>query len=108
MGSVIRQLVYSLEYSFSVSKHHTNFIMLFELQKLAAKSIAVEQNEKCKISDFTHLVDIKNTSTTSSDLTPLARWMAPESIANEYFSTASDVWSFGVVQWEMKNPEIEP
>ena len=29
------------------------------------------------------------------------RWMAPESIRDNTFSTASDIWSFGMVLWEM-------
>lgn len=31
--------------------------------------------------------------------------MAPESISKREFSPASDVWSFGVVVWEMFNPQ---
>ena len=33
------------------------------------------------------------------------RWMPPESISNKIFSPASDVWSYGILQWEMFNPE---
>ena len=32
------------------------------------------------------------------------RWMAPKSISKRMFSPASDIWSYGILQWEMLNP----
>lgn len=34
--------------------------------------------------------------------------MAPESISGRHFSIASDVWSYGILMWEMFNPDLIP
>ena len=36
------------------------------------------------------------------------RWMAPESITDRKYSTASDVWSFGVLCWEVHSYGAKP
>lgn len=36
------------------------------------------------------------------------RWMAPESLANNNFSTKTTVWSFGVLVWEMFSYGLQP
>jgi len=37
---------------------------------------------------------------TKTNIGPI-RWMAPESIANRIYSKKSDIWSFGIVVWEI-------
>jgi serine/threonine protein kinase len=36
------------------------------------------------------------------------KWMAPESIFDARYSSASDVWSFGVMAWEVFSFGEEP
>jgi len=41
---------------------------------------------------------------TKSDVGPL-KWMSPEAIKEKIYSQKSDVWSYGVVMWEMVSRE---
>jgi len=36
----------------------------------------------------------------------MAQWMAPEVIRGEQYSETMDVWSFGVVLWEMVTAQL--
>ncbi|XP_022434657.1 ephrin type-A receptor 1 isoform X1 [Delphinapterus leucas] len=70
---------------------------------LAARNILVSQDLCCKVSDFglTRLLDnFDGTYETQGGKIPI-RWTAPEAIAHRIFTTASDVWSFGIVMWEV-------
>ncbi|XP_033288176.1 ephrin type-A receptor 1 isoform X3 [Orcinus orca] len=70
---------------------------------LAARNILVSQNLCCKVSDFglTRLLDnFDGTYETQGGKIPI-RWTAPEAIAHRIFTAASDVWSFGIVMWEV-------
>uniref|UniRef100_A0A673G6M0 receptor protein-tyrosine kinase n=1 Tax=Sinocyclocheilus rhinocerous TaxID=307959 RepID=A0A673G6M0_9TELE len=71
---------------------------------LAARNVLVNSNLECKVSDFglsRVLEDYpEGTYTTTGGKIPI-RWTAPEAIAYRKFTSASDVWSFGIVMWEV-------
>ncbi|XP_029606992.1 ephrin type-B receptor 1-like isoform X2 [Salmo trutta] len=73
---------------------------------LAARNILVNSNLVCKVSDFglsRYLQDDTSDPIYTSSLggkIPV-RWTAPEAIAYRKFTSASDVWSYGIVMWEV-------
>uniref|UniRef100_A0A3Q4N5T9 receptor protein-tyrosine kinase n=1 Tax=Neolamprologus brichardi TaxID=32507 RepID=A0A3Q4N5T9_NEOBR len=73
---------------------------------LAARNILVNSNLVCKVSDFgLSRVLEDDPEATGTYLSPGGkipiRWTAPEAIAYRKFTTASDVWSYGIVMWEV-------
>ncbi|XP_072896911.1 ephrin type-A receptor 4b isoform X2 [Hemitrygon akajei] len=71
---------------------------------LAARNILVNSNFVCKVSDFglSRVLedDPEAAYTTRGGKIPI-RWTAPEAIAYRKFTSASDVWSYGIVMWEV-------
>uniref|UniRef100_A0A674PI18 receptor protein-tyrosine kinase n=1 Tax=Takifugu rubripes TaxID=31033 RepID=A0A674PI18_TAKRU len=80
--------------------------MSYVHRDLAARNILVNSNLVCKVSDFglsRYLEEDASDSTYTSSLggkIPV-RWTAPEGIAYRKFTSASDVWSYGIVTWEV-------
>jgi predicted Ser/Thr protein kinase len=76
---------------------------------LAARNILLQHGEP-KISDFGMSRIIKaSEGQTKSNIGPI-RWMAPESLANQTYSTKTDVWTFGIVVYEIvarQEPHID-
>ncbi|XP_010784228.1 ephrin type-A receptor 4-A isoform X1 [Notothenia coriiceps] len=87
--------------------------MSYVHRDLAARNILVNSNLVCKVSDFglsRVLEDDPEAAYTTREasgtyLSPGGkipiRWTAPEGISYRKFTTASDVWSYGVVMWEV-------
>ncbi|XP_053067661.1 ephrin type-A receptor 10 isoform X4 [Acinonyx jubatus] len=69
---------------------------------LAARRVLVSSGLICKISGFGRGPRDRAEAvyTTMSGRSP-ALWAAPETLQFGHFSSASDVWSFGVVMWEV-------
>ncbi|KAK2581248.1 hypothetical protein KPH14_008038 [Odynerus spinipes] len=70
---------------------------------LAARNVLLATGKVCKISDFGLTRDVYEDDAylkRSKGRVPV-KWMAPESLADHVYTSKSDVWSFGVLLWEL-------
>ncbi|XP_078740944.1 mitogen-activated protein kinase kinase kinase 13-like isoform X1 [Lampetra fluviatilis] len=81
---------------------HTHKIVHRDLK---SPNVLVTQDDKVKISDFGTSKEMSDKSTKMSFAGTVA-WMAPEVIRNEPVSEKVDIWSFGVVLWELLTGEV--
>ncbi|XP_072019673.1 tyrosine kinase receptor Cad96Ca-like [Amphiura filiformis] len=70
---------------------------------LATRNILLGNGLVCKVSDFGLARDVVENNTyemKSKGRVPI-RWMAIESLLDNFYSSKSDVWSYGIVLWEL-------
>uniref|UniRef100_A0A3P9BFV8 mitogen-activated protein kinase kinase kinase n=1 Tax=Maylandia zebra TaxID=106582 RepID=A0A3P9BFV8_9CICH len=84
-----------------------NYLHLHKIihRDLKSPNILITYDDAVKISDFGTSKELNDKSTKMSFAGTVA-WMAPEVIRNEPVSEKVDIWSFGVVLWEMLTGEV--
>uniref|UniRef100_A0A8C8DBC2 Ephrin type-A receptor 10 n=1 Tax=Oncorhynchus tshawytscha TaxID=74940 RepID=A0A8C8DBC2_ONCTS len=77
--------------------------MGFVHRRLAAHKVLVNASLGCKVSGFRPLQEDKMEAIYSAmhGGKSVVLWTAPEAIQYHRYSSASDVWSFGIVMWEV-------
>uniref|UniRef100_A0A671YX06 receptor protein-tyrosine kinase n=1 Tax=Sparus aurata TaxID=8175 RepID=A0A671YX06_SPAAU len=75
--------------------------MSYVHRDLAARNILVNSNLVCKVSDFGLSRVLEDDPEAAYTTRIPIRWTAPEAISYRKFTTASDVWSYGIVMWEV-------
>eukprot|EP00039_Didymoeca_costata_P006918 m.94579 g.94579 ORF g.94579 m.94579 type:complete len:1573 (+) comp13452_c0_seq1:154-4872(+) len=80
---------------------------------LAARNVLVTEINKqwiMKISDFGLARDLyEEDFYQKSEQGQMAiKWMSPEALADRRFTTAGDIWSFGIVMWEVTSMGMSP
>ncbi|KAF6205305.1 hypothetical protein GE061_019475 [Apolygus lucorum] len=82
----------------------------FVHRDLAARNCMVSADNVVKIGDFGMTRDVYETDyyrKGDKGMLPI-RWMAPESLNDGVFSSKTDVWSYGIVLWEIITLASQP
>nr|XP_006823251.1 PREDICTED: focal adhesion kinase 1-like [Saccoglossus kowalevskii] len=81
----------------------------FVHRDIAARNVLVAAEDNVKLGDFglSRWVEDQSYYKASKGKLPI-KWMAPESINFRRFTTASDVWMFGVCMWEILMLGVKP
>ncbi|XP_056404237.1 protein-tyrosine kinase 6 [Hyla sarda] len=75
---------------------------------LAARNILIGKNNICKIADFGMARFIKDEVYVSQSKEMPYKWTAPEALAYGQYTLKSDVWSFGVLLYEIMSKGMNP
>eukprot|EP00049_Salpingoeca_infusionum_P019360 m.361549 g.361549 ORF g.361549 m.361549 type:complete len:1966 (-) comp19668_c0_seq1:307-6204(-) len=98
----LEQVASAMEYLSSLKILHRD---------LAARNVLLMNVRRVKLSDFglSRFVNSRDEQYISQNNLALPyRWMAPECLHHNTYSTASDVWAFGILTWEVMHSGATP
>jgi hypothetical protein len=75
---------------------------------IAARNFLIDTAGSLLITDFGLTRAVMGDSGTTKTRTGPLRYMAPESLHRQEYSTASDAWAFGVLMWEIESGAMVP
>lgn len=83
----------------------------FVHRDLAARNCMLDENLTVKVADFGLSRDIYESDYVCRDSTKTklpVRWMALESLEKSVYNTKTDVWSYGILLWELMTRGVVP
>uniref|UniRef100_T1JAY9 Mitogen-activated protein kinase kinase kinase n=1 Tax=Strigamia maritima TaxID=126957 RepID=T1JAY9_STRMM len=104
MLSYEKILFWALDIARGMNYLHTEAPVTVIHRDLKSKNVVLTSDYVCKLCDFG--ASRFHGSTTKMSLAGTIPWMAPEVIQSLPTSAACDIWSYGVVLWELLTHEI--
>ncbi|XP_029820842.1 fibroblast growth factor receptor 1 [Manacus vitellinus] len=99
----LSDLISEMEMMKMIGKHKNIINLLGACTQDAARNVLVTEDNVMKIADFGLARDIHHIDyykKTTNGRLPV-KWMAPEALFDRIYTHQSDVWSFGVLLWEI-------
>ncbi|CAI4229175.1 unnamed protein product [Auanema sp. JU1783] len=102
----VRILEWATQISSALVYLHYEAVTTIIHRDLKSRNVVLDAKFACKICDFGTSKDLTQ-SFASNSWVGTAAWMSPELIKqSEKITIATDVWSYGVVLWEMLSHEV--
>lgn len=100
LGEILPADLTSFAFQIAKGMSHLSSMSIVH-RDLACRNILLHQGKVLKITDFGLSRETREIYTQKSRGRVPYKWMAIESILAQEFTSASDVWSYGVVLWEI-------
>jgi serine/threonine protein kinase len=82
---------------------HTSYVFHRDLKSL---NILLDENNHVRITDFGSSKQVEETMTHASNMSGTPLWTAPEILEGSPFRKPADIYSFGVILWELITNQI--